>query len=98
MTFTTSAKCVLVIGATSGIGRYLALAIHELPSKPTVIVAGRRQARLDEIIAQGSKAGKENLHAVTVDMTSDLETQKSFVKDTLTKFPEVSLFFNASSS
>lgn len=43
------AKCVLIIGATSGIGRALALAIHDLPTQPTVIVAGRRMERLEEL-------------------------------------------------
>ena len=45
----TQAKCILVTGATSGIGRALALAIHDLESKPTVIAVGRRQDRLDEL-------------------------------------------------
>ncbi|KZP08570.1 hypothetical protein FIBSPDRAFT_761197 [Athelia psychrophila] len=47
-----SSKCVLVVGATSGIGQHLALAILALPSQPTVIIASRRRARLDKIVAQ----------------------------------------------
>jgi short-subunit dehydrogenase involved in D-alanine esterification of teichoic acids len=90
MSFASSARCVLVIGATAGIGRDLALAIHELPSKPTVIVSGRRQARLDEIVAKGSKAGKENLHGLQLDITSDVGVLERFVKDTLDSFPQVS--------
>ena len=43
------APVVLVTGATAGIGRALARAIRDLPSKPTVIAMGRRQERLDEL-------------------------------------------------
>jgi len=89
MNFSSSAKCVLVIGATSGIGKDLALAVHELPTKPTVIVAGRRQQRLDEILAQGSKSGKDKLHAITLDVMSGVETLGQFVKDIVAKFPEL---------
>lgn len=90
MSFTSTAKCVLVIGASSGIGKDLALRIHELPSKPTVIIAGRRQTKLDEILAQGSKSGKDNLHALTVDVSSGEAALKSFVDSAFQKFPEVS--------
>ena len=37
------AECILVAVATAGIGHALQLALHDLQSKPTVIVAGRRQ-------------------------------------------------------
>ena len=91
MPFTISAKCILVIGATSGIGRDLALALHDLPSKPTVIVAGRRKHRLDETLAKGSKInGTDNLHAITVDVMSDVGTLELFVNKTLRDFPNVS--------
>ena len=42
-------RCILIIGATAGIGRALALALLDLPSKPTVIIGGRRKERLDEL-------------------------------------------------
>jgi len=62
----------------------LALAIHDLPSKPTVIVAGRRKHRLDEILAKGSMVNEAvNLHALTVDLMSKVETLEMFVKDAL---------------
>jgi len=90
MSFISSVKCVLVLGATSGIGRDLALAIHDLPSKPTVIVAGRREHRLNEILARGSKLnGTANLHALTVDVMSDVGILETFVNNTLTEFPNL---------
>lgn len=79
-------KCVLVIGATSGIGRALALAIHALPTKPTVIVGGRRKDRLDELV----KNGDGRIDAVQVDVQADRETLKQFVDDVLAKHPNVS--------
>jgi len=75
-------KCVLVTGATSGIGRALALEIAKLPSKPKVIGCGRRQDRLDEL----SKAG---LEGIQLDVSADRETLKSSVEDVVSKNPEV---------
>ncbi|KAK7463783.1 hypothetical protein VKT23_005723 [Stygiomarasmius scandens] len=75
-------KCVLVTGATSGIGRALALEIAKLPSKPKVIGCGRRQDRLDEL----SKAG---LEGIQLDVSADRETLKSSVEDIVSKNPEV---------
>ncbi|OCH95777.1 NAD(P)-binding protein [Obba rivulosa] len=77
-------KCVLVIGATAGIGRALALAIHALPSKPTVIVSGRRQQRLDEL----SKVG-ERIEAVRFDVNGNREDLKAFVQDITSRFPDL---------
>ncbi|KAI0931943.1 hypothetical protein AcW2_000709 [Taiwanofungus camphoratus] len=77
-------KCVLVIGATSGIGRALALAIHALPSKPTVIVAGRRQDRLDEL-----EKKDERLETAKIDVNSGRGALKSFVHDLTAKYPDL---------
>lgn len=79
------AKCVLVVGATAGIGRALALAIHDLPSKPTVIISGRRQDRLDEL-AQKS----ERFRTVRVDVASGRESLKKYVDDLVLTYPDVS--------
>lgn len=78
------AKCILVLGATSGIGRDLALALHGLDSNPTVIVAGRRQERLDEISKQG-----ERIKTARIDITSSEDTLKEFVQHTLSQYPDV---------
>ncbi len=78
------AKCVLVVGATAGIGRALALAIHDLPSKPTVIVAGRRQERLDELCSKS-----ERIKGVQVDVTGGKDSLKEFSTHVTTHYPEV---------
>ncbi|KAJ7706474.1 hypothetical protein B0H17DRAFT_631409 [Mycena rosella] len=83
------AKCVLVIGATSGIGRALALAISELPSCPTVIAAGRRQDRLKELEAK-------NLETLELDVTTDLETLTETVDSLVAKYPQLDAVILAS--
>ena len=85
MTGIKDAKCVLVIGATAGIGRALALAIHDLDSKPIVIVAGRRQERLDELAAKSDR-----IKTARVDINTSYDKLKQFVEDVLTKYPDVS--------
>ncbi|KAF8591920.1 NAD(P)-binding protein [Ramaria rubella] len=80
-------QCVLVIGATAGIGRALALAIHSLPSQPTVIVAGRRQERLDELVEEGKKKGGR-LEALRVDVSA-IDQLKQFVENVTQKFPQL---------
>ncbi|KAI0702528.1 hypothetical protein BC835DRAFT_1321137 [Cytidiella melzeri] len=87
----TDAKCVLVIGATAGIGRALALAIHDLPSKPTVIVGGRRQERIDQLCKNG-----ERIEGVQVDATSGREELKAFVSGTIAKYPQLDAVIFAS--
>ncbi|KAF7342134.1 hypothetical protein MVEN_01801000 [Mycena venus] len=77
-----NAKCVLVIGATSGIGRALALAISELPTRPTVIAAGRRQDRLKEL-------GEKKLETLQLDVTADIETLKKAVDELLAEYPNL---------
>ena len=68
----SDSKCVLVIGATAGIGRALALAILALPTKPKVIVSGRRKERLDELVQQGDG----RIAALQVDISAGKETLK----------------------
>ena len=85
MTGIKDANCVLVIGATAGIGRALALAIHDLDSKPTVIVAGRRQERLDELAAKSDR-----IKTARVDINTSYDKLKPFVEDVVTRYPDVS--------
>ncbi|THH02158.1 hypothetical protein EW026_g690 [Hermanssonia centrifuga] len=80
----TNAKCVLVVGATSGIGRALALAIHDLESHPTVIVAGRRQERLNELCSQGKR-----IKSVQIDSTSGRESLRQFAAKMVSEYPEL---------
>ncbi|KAK7064462.1 hypothetical protein R3P38DRAFT_2824690 [Favolaschia claudopus] len=77
-----NAKCILVIGATSGIGRALAIALSELPSHPSVIAAGRRQDRLKEL-------EDKKLETVQLDVTADTQTLKATVDSLIAKYPNV---------
>ncbi|KAI0093464.1 NAD-P-binding protein [Irpex rosettiformis] len=85
------AKVVLIIGATAGIGRSLAYAIHDLPTKPTVIISGRRQNRIDEITEKSDRFG-----GIAVDLLSGRESLKKFVEDVTTKWPELDAVIFAS--
>ncbi|KAJ6509253.1 hypothetical protein C8R47DRAFT_1097952 [Mycena vitilis] len=84
-----NAKCILVIGATSGIGRALALALSELPSRPTVIAAGRRQDRLKEL-------QEKKLETVQLDVAADSETLKKNVNSLIAKYPNLDAVILAS--
>lgn len=77
-------KCILVIGATAGLGRALALAIHDLPSKPTVIAAGRRQERLDELAKES-----ERIKTLKLDVNASRDALKSAVQNVTQKYPDV---------
>ncbi|KAJ7786016.1 hypothetical protein B0H16DRAFT_14524 [Mycena metata] len=89
MTSIDQARCVLVIGATSGIGRALALAISELPTRPTVIAAGRRQDRLKEL-------AEKKLETLQIDVSADEATLKTTVDSLVTKYPNLDAVILAS--
>jgi NADP-dependent 3-hydroxy acid dehydrogenase YdfG len=74
-------KCILLIGGTSGIGQALAYALLDLPSKPIVIVGGRRQERLNEM-------KRERLEIVQVDISSDATQLKTFTDKTIQAYPD----------
>ncbi|KAG2129968.1 hypothetical protein DEU56DRAFT_740903 [Suillus clintonianus] len=80
-------KCVLVIGSTGGIGRALALAILDLPSKPTVIVCGRRKERLEELVASHHATGR--LKSVTLDVLLERNALKSSIEEIVNTYPDL---------
>lgn len=80
-------KCILIIGSTSGLGRGLALSILDLPSKPTVIVCGRRQERLDDLVSSHGADGR--LRAVKLDVTVDRATLKANIDDIIKTYPDL---------
>ncbi|KJA28905.1 hypothetical protein HYPSUDRAFT_33348 [Hypholoma sublateritium FD-334 SS-4] len=75
-------KSVLVTGATSGIGKALALAISQLASKPEVIAVGRRKERLAELQQSG-------LQAVSLDLAMEHTKLKDELETIITKYPEI---------
>ncbi|KAG1755084.1 uncharacterized protein EDB91DRAFT_1097192 [Suillus paluster] len=83
----SDSKCILVIGSTAGIGRALALAILDLPSKPTVIVCGRRKERLDELVASHNATGR--LKSVTLDVLAERNALKSSIEEIVNTYPDL---------
>ncbi|KAF5377419.1 hypothetical protein D9757_009713 [Collybiopsis confluens] len=77
-----SAKCVLVTGATSGIGRALALAIAALPSRPRVVGVGRRKDRLEGLKEAG-------IEAEEFDIDTDRTSTQLFVETMVQKYPDI---------
>lgn len=82
----TSGNTILVTGGGSGIGAALAQRWHDAGN--TVIVAGRRQAALDEACA-----GRERMHALTLDVDS-AEGVRDFAERLLAAHPAVNVLVN----
>ncbi|PPR01615.1 hypothetical protein CVT24_005766 [Panaeolus cyanescens] len=80
--FIDAAKCILVTGATSGIGRGLAIALSKLPGKPRVIAAGRRKERLAELASQG-------IETVEFSIDNDAQSVKDKTLALVERFPEL---------
>ena len=78
-----NAKCILITGATSGIGRALALALVNLPNRPQVVAAGRRKERLEEL----SKV--EGISTIQLELSGDPNALKQTAQDLIRRFPEV---------
>lgn len=74
---------ILVTGGTSGIGRSLAEALHERGN--TVIVAGRRQSLLDEVVA-----GRERMTGVPLDLNDPISLPH-FARDIQARFPRLNV-------
>lgn len=77
---------ILVTGGTSGIGRALAEEFHRRGNR--VIVAGRRQARLDEITT-----ANPGMHGLAVDV-ADPRALDAFASEIQARFPGLNMLFN----
>lgn len=77
---------ILITGGSSGIGRALAVAFHHLGNQ--VIVAGRRRALLEELVAANPR-----MHSAVVDV-QNLASLPSFVEDIVRHFPDVNVLIN----
>ncbi|KAG7096709.1 hypothetical protein E1B28_004123 [Marasmius oreades] len=82
MSSINDSRCVLVTGATSGIGRALAIAISELPSHPKVIGTGRRPDRLKELETAG-------LEVISLDLDVDAKSLTRNVRGIIQKYPDL---------
>ncbi|RDW93870.1 oxidoreductase, short-chain dehydrogenase/reductase family [Aspergillus mulundensis] len=83
-------KHILVIGATSGIGRAMAERLVENGIKVTVV--GRRKERLDEFV---SKYGEDKASSMVFDISAT-DKIPEFAKEVTTKYPDLdSVYLNA---
>jgi uncharacterized oxidoreductase len=82
----TVGNTIFIPGATSGIGLGLALRFHALGNK--VIIGGRRQALLEEIVAE-----HPGIEAIAID-TSDAETIRSAAETVKLQFPDTNVLIN----
>ncbi|MDQ8726671.1 SDR family oxidoreductase [Bradyrhizobium sp. LHD-71] len=82
----TTGNTILITGGGSGIGRELALRFNALGN--TVIVAGRRMAALEQVIA-----GREGMHAMTLDV-EDPEKIATFAKQVISEHPQLNVLIN----
>ena len=84
-------KVALVTGASSGIGEGAALALAEAGA--LVAVSGRRQDRLDSLVARIEAAGGKAL-ALPGDVSVEEQARKS-VEDTVAHFGRIDMLINS---
>ncbi|MEJ5902991.1 SDR family oxidoreductase [Ochrobactrum teleogrylli] len=82
----TTGNTILITGGGSGIGEALAHRFHDLGN--TVIIAGRRKGVLERACI-----GRDNLHAITVDVESDSDIS-DFALDVITQYPRLNVLIN----
>lgn len=78
--FIESTSAVVIIGATSGIGRALAIKLHS--AGKTIIVTGRREENLNSL---SKELGHERVYTVPWDIT-DLEGMPAMVEAIVGKY------------
>ena len=83
-------KHVLVIGATSGIGR--ALAAKFVETGTSVVVVGRRKEKLDEFAKHYGSSGSAKVDVAVFDIT-DLKGIPKFAADMFNRHPDLDCVF-----
>ncbi len=77
---------ILITGGGSGIGEALARRFHDLGN--TIIIAGRRQAALDE-----AASGRANIHTMTLDI-DNAAAIPAFAAKVTARFPALNVLVN----
>jgi NADP-dependent 3-hydroxy acid dehydrogenase YdfG len=83
-------KVVIITGATSGIGEATAKLLAS--EGAVVVLAGRRQDRLDRLLTEIEQAGG-NAHAIQTDVTN-YESVRNMVEEVTKKFDRIDVLFN----